>query len=66
MLVDGVICFVLWLHFYEAVLVPHLSEFFLFLSRSNEKFSPTVDRSVSKICKSGQMLSHPKVFHPPG
>ena len=26
----------------------------------------TGDRSVPKICKSGEMLSHPKVSHPSG
>ena len=29
-------------------------------------FSPTGDRSVTKIYMSGEMLSHPNVSHPPG
>ena len=41
-------------YIYEAVLVPNLSENFLFLSRSNEKLS----RSNEKPSRSNEKLSH--------
>ena len=45
---------------YEAVLVPNLSENFLFLSRSNEKLSRSnekLSRSNEKLSRSNEKLS---------
>ena len=47
-------------HFYEAVLVPNLSENFLLLSRSNEKLSRSnekLSRSNEKLSRSNEKLS---------